>query len=104
MLFENKISNNANVSGRFGETVELKGLYLFLASDASTYGTGTDILVEFSKTLYTTTVSFVFLTDLTNIRSGIIAHCHKRGRPEEQGPGARVVDHIQITHHLSAAI
>ncbi|PNP83735.1 hypothetical protein FNYG_02952 [Fusarium nygamai] len=32
--------------GRFGETVELKGVYLFLASDASTYVTGTDILVD----------------------------------------------------------
>ncbi|KAF5691734.1 sorbitol utilization SOU2 [Fusarium circinatum] len=32
--------------GRFGETVELKGAYLFLASDASTYVTGTDILVD----------------------------------------------------------
>ncbi|KAI1053631.1 hypothetical protein LB506_012562, partial [Fusarium annulatum] len=31
---------------RFGETVELKGVYLFLASDASTYVTGTDILVD----------------------------------------------------------
>lgn len=32
--------------GRFGETVELKGVYLLLASDASSYMTGTDILVD----------------------------------------------------------
>ncbi|EGX88960.1 sorbitol utilization protein SOU2 [Cordyceps militaris CM01] len=32
--------------GRFGETVELKAVYLFLASNASSYVTGTDILVD----------------------------------------------------------
>ncbi|RYN33133.1 L-xylulose reductase [Alternaria tenuissima] len=32
--------------GRFGKTVELKGVYLLLASDASSYMTGTDILVD----------------------------------------------------------
>lgn len=31
---------------RFGETVEMKGVYLFLASNASTYVTGTDILAD----------------------------------------------------------
>ncbi|CZR35827.1 uncharacterized protein FPRO_00050 [Fusarium proliferatum ET1] len=36
--------------GRFGETVELKGVYLFLASDASIYVTGTIILVDGSYT------------------------------------------------------
>ncbi|OAA48810.1 sorbitol utilization protein SOU2 [Cordyceps fumosorosea ARSEF 2679] len=32
--------------GRFGETLELKAVYLFLASSASSYVTGTDILVD----------------------------------------------------------
>ncbi|KAJ2983731.1 hypothetical protein NQ176_g476 [Zarea fungicola] len=32
--------------GRFGETVELKAVYLFLASNASSYVTGADILVD----------------------------------------------------------
>lgn len=32
--------------GREGETIELVGAYLYLASDASSYTTGTDILVD----------------------------------------------------------
>jgi sorbose reductase len=32
--------------GRAGEAHELKGAYLYLASDASTYTTGTDIIVD----------------------------------------------------------
>ncbi|KAI1477949.1 sorbitol utilization protein SOU2 [Daldinia eschscholtzii] len=32
--------------GREGETHELKGAYLYLASDASSYATGTDIIVD----------------------------------------------------------
>ena len=32
--------------GREGETIELVGAYLYLASDASSYTTGTDLLVD----------------------------------------------------------
>ncbi|TQV92454.1 sorbitol utilization protein SOU2 [Cordyceps javanica] len=32
--------------GRFGETQELQGIYLYLASDASAYATGADFLVD----------------------------------------------------------
>ncbi|OAQ99329.1 hypothetical protein LLEC1_05280 [Akanthomyces lecanii] len=32
--------------GRFGETQELQGIYLYLASDASSYATGADFLVD----------------------------------------------------------
>jgi len=32
--------------GREGEAHELKGAYLFLASDASSYATGTDIIID----------------------------------------------------------
>ncbi|KAJ6789835.1 hypothetical protein PWT90_08698 [Aphanocladium album] len=32
--------------GRFGEVQELQGIYLYLASDASTYATGADFLVD----------------------------------------------------------
>lgn len=34
------------VLGRQGHTKEIKGLYLYLASDASTYTTGSDILID----------------------------------------------------------
>lgn len=36
----------ANSFRRFGETVELQGIYLYLASDASTYATGADFVVD----------------------------------------------------------
>lgn len=32
--------------GRQGHTKEIKGLYLYLASDASTYMTGSDVLID----------------------------------------------------------
>ncbi|KAL6900577.1 hypothetical protein GGI43DRAFT_53100 [Trichoderma evansii] len=32
--------------GRFGETVEMQGIYLYLASDASSYATGADFIVD----------------------------------------------------------
>lgn len=32
--------------GREGEPEELKGVYLYLASDASSFTTGTDIIVD----------------------------------------------------------
>ena len=32
--------------GRYGKATELKGAYVYLASDASTYTTGTDILID----------------------------------------------------------
>jgi len=35
-----------NVNSREGEPNELKGAYLYLASDASSYTTGTDIIVD----------------------------------------------------------
>lgn len=31
---------------RFGETVEMQGIYLYLASDASSYATGADFIVD----------------------------------------------------------
>lgn len=34
------------VLGRQGHTKEIKGLYLYLASDASTYMTGSDVLID----------------------------------------------------------
>lgn len=34
------------VLGRQGHVKEIKGLYLYLASDASTYTTGSDILID----------------------------------------------------------
>lgn len=37
--------------GRQGHTKEIKGLYLYLASDASTYTTGTDVLIDGGYTL-----------------------------------------------------
>ncbi|KAF2872351.1 hypothetical protein BDV95DRAFT_519029 [Massariosphaeria phaeospora] len=37
--------------GRQGDTKELKGLYLYLASDASSYTTGSDILIDGGYTL-----------------------------------------------------
>lgn len=38
-------------TSREGETHELKGVYLYLASDASSYTTGADILVDGGYTL-----------------------------------------------------
>ncbi|RFU81393.1 sorbitol utilization sou2 [Trichoderma arundinaceum] len=32
--------------GRFGETLEMQGIYLYLASDASSYATGADFIVD----------------------------------------------------------
>jgi sorbose reductase len=37
--------------GRQGDVKEIKGLYLYLASDASTYMTGSDILIDGGYTL-----------------------------------------------------
>ncbi|ODM19996.1 hypothetical protein SI65_04982 [Aspergillus cristatus] len=37
--------------GRQGHTKEIKGLYLYLASDASTYMTGSDVLIDGGYTL-----------------------------------------------------
>ncbi|KAF4125515.1 sorbose reductase [Geosmithia morbida] len=39
------------VLGRQGDTKEIKGLYLYLASDASSYTTGSDILIDGGYTL-----------------------------------------------------
>ncbi|KAI0867091.1 putative short-chain dehydrogenase [Xylaria cubensis] len=39
------------VLGRQGHTKEIKGLYLYLASDASTYTTGADIIIDGGYTL-----------------------------------------------------
>lgn len=44
-----KCENEAHrmaVLGRQGHTKEIKGLYLYLASDASTYTTGSDVLID----------------------------------------------------------
>ena len=49
-----KCANEAHrmaVLGRQGHTKEIKGLYLYLASDASTYTTGTDVLIDGGYTL-----------------------------------------------------
>lgn len=40
-----------SVLGRQGHVNEIKGLYLYLASDASTYTTGSDMLVDGGYTL-----------------------------------------------------
>lgn len=37
--------------GRQGHTKEIKGLYLYLASDSSTYMTGSDLLIDGGYTL-----------------------------------------------------
>jgi len=37
---------------RIGEAYELKGVFLFLASEASSYATGTDIIVDGGFTLW----------------------------------------------------
>lgn len=37
--------------GRQGDTKEIKGIYLFLASNASSYMTGSDILIDGGYTL-----------------------------------------------------
>lgn len=37
--------------GRQGDTKEIKGLYLYLASDASSYQTGSDVLIDGGYTL-----------------------------------------------------
>ena len=37
--------------GRQGHTKEIKGLYLYLASDASTYTTGSDVIIDGGYTL-----------------------------------------------------
>lgn len=39
------------VMGRQGDTKEIKGLFLYLASDASSYMTGSDILIDGGYTL-----------------------------------------------------
>src|ERR1700753_907883 len=39
------------VLGRQGHTKEIKGLYLYLASDASSYQTGSDVLIDGGYTL-----------------------------------------------------
>jgi sorbose reductase len=37
--------------GRQGDTKEIKGLYLYLASDASSYQTGSDVIIDGGYTL-----------------------------------------------------
>lgn len=37
--------------GRQGDVKEIKGLYLYLASDASSYQTGSDVLIDGGYTL-----------------------------------------------------
>lgn len=44
-------ANRMAVLGRQGDVKELKGIYLYLASDASTFTTGSDILVDGGYTL-----------------------------------------------------
>lgn len=39
-------ANRMAVLGRQGNVREIKGLYLYLASDASTYTTGTDVVID----------------------------------------------------------
>ncbi|KAF1958503.1 putative NADP-dependent mannitol dehydrogenase [Byssothecium circinans] len=49
-----KVENEAHrmaVLGRQGETKEIKGVYLYLASDASSYQTGSDTLIDGGYTL-----------------------------------------------------
>lgn len=38
--------SNANVSRRIGGLEEMQGVYLYLASDASSFVTGTDVVVD----------------------------------------------------------
>lgn len=40
-----------SVLGRQGHTREIKGLYLYLASDASSYTTGSDVIIDGGYTL-----------------------------------------------------
>lgn len=44
-------ANRMAVLGRQGDTKELKGIFLYLASDASTYTTGSDFIVDGGYTL-----------------------------------------------------
>jgi sorbose reductase len=44
-------ANRMAVLGRQGDTNEIKGLYLYLASDASSYTTGTDVVIDGGYTL-----------------------------------------------------
>lgn len=44
-------AHRMSVMGRQGATKEMKGLVLFLASDASTYMTGSDIIIDGGYTL-----------------------------------------------------
>lgn len=39
-------ARNTAVLGRQGDTRELKGIFLYFASDASTFTTGADIIVD----------------------------------------------------------
>lgn len=39
-------ANRMAVLGRQGDVREIKGLYLYLASDASSYTTGTDVVID----------------------------------------------------------
>lgn len=39
-------ANRMAVLGRQGDVREIKGLYLYLASDASSYTTGSDIVID----------------------------------------------------------
>lgn len=39
-------ANRMAVLGRQGDVREIKGLYLYLASDASTYTTGSDVVID----------------------------------------------------------
>jgi NAD(P)-dependent dehydrogenase (short-subunit alcohol dehydrogenase family) len=44
-------ANRMAVLGRQGHVKEIKGLYLYLASDASTYTTGADMIIDGGYTL-----------------------------------------------------
>lgn len=51
---EDRVRNEAHRMaplGRQGDVKEIKGLYLYLASDASTYQTGSDVIIDGGYTL-----------------------------------------------------
>jgi len=62
--------------GREGEAHELKGAYLFLASDASSYATGTDIIID---------VWLLSSVDIhtTNALHRVDIPCHKMGNASQ---------------------
>ena len=54
--------------GRDGDAKELKGAYVYLVSDASTYTTGTDIVIGMYR-------SVLFCSDCANLRNRWWLHC-----------------------------